>query len=586
MNTPKNFKYSLVFSLVLISLLCIPTLAAATTYYVDFVGGDDSNSGTSKSTPWKRCPGMVGFAGSYTHAAGDIFTFKGGVTWPSAVLPLTIGYSGTSGNIDEYTVDETWYSGGSWTRPTFDAEQTDDKLIINTNRDYIKFNQLNLINPANQVADTNPMFTIYSSNYVTVQNSRIDGSGGAGDANGFWLRDVSYVTIDNNYIEARRSTQNPDCILVTPWWNLGKHLVIKNNELTSSGSVGGADGIHIDMHNASNPGESNQDNCGPITIEDNNFHDNSGKWSIIIIGGINDLTIQRNIFHGYKDNGGVIAFHQGNQTDGDGIEYYFENVLVCNNLFYKITATTWEGWSGSVMINLDDDSGGAGNNRIYNNTFYQDGSYPGLQAGIRWVVSSSTKWSIKNNIFVGLKYSIHSYIGVSPILATITHNCFYNNENDPHMGNSYVTGDPKFVDAANDDFHLQADSPCKGTGESGVDMGAYGVAGPEPDEPDSVSYDVQVRNRPNPFCAGKEVTLIEYNLKQPSSVTITIYDLLGQEVWRESYRAGENGGKEVNSVPWDGRNLSGKVVANGGYICRIWIKREKRYVVRKIAVAK
>jgi len=95
-----------------------------------------------------------------------------------------------------------------------------------------------------------------------------------------------------------------------------------------------------------------------------------------------------------------------------------------------------------------------------------------------------------------------------------------------------------------------------------------------------------VSNRPNPFKAGKEPTLIEYNLKETSNVIITIYDLFGQEVWRENYAAGENGGRKVNSVPWDGRNLSGKVVANGGYICRVWIEKEKRHLVRKIAVAK
>ena len=98
--------------------------------------------------------------------------------------------------------------------------------------------------------------------------------------------------------------------------------------------------------------------------------------------------------------------------------------------------------------------------------------------------------------------------------------------------------------------------------------------------------DAGVLNRPNPFRAGRQNTLIEYNLEESSNVTITIYDLFDQEVWRESYRAGENGGIEANSVPWDGRNLCGEVVGNGGYICRIWIEREKRHMVRKIAVAK
>ncbi|NIM03410.1 hypothetical protein GTN66_04575, partial [bacterium] len=64
-------------------------------------------------------------------------------------------------------------------------------------------------------------------------------------------------------------------------------------------------------------------------------------------------------------------------------------------------------------------------------------------------------------------------------------------------------------------------------------------------------------------------------------------DLLGQEVWRKSYEAGENGGREENNViAWDGRNLSGEVVGNGGYICRLWIEQENKYVLRKIAVAK
>ncbi|MCJ7645735.1 hypothetical protein MUO65_02345, partial [bacterium] len=96
----------------------------------------------------------------------------------------------------------------------------------------------------------------------------------------------------------------------------------------------------------------------------------------------------------------------------------------------------------------------------------------------------------------------------------------------------------------------------------------------------------EVSNRPNPFKAGREPTLIEYNLKEPSNVIITIYDIFGQEVWHERYEAGENGGRKDNMVPWNGKNLSGKVVANGGYICRVWIEKEKRHMVRKIAVAK
>ncbi|MCK4533418.1 T9SS type A sorting domain-containing protein, partial [bacterium] len=93
-------------------------------------------------------------------------------------------------------------------------------------------------------------------------------------------------------------------------------------------------------------------------------------------------------------------------------------------------------------------------------------------------------------------------------------------------------------------------------------------------------------NYPNPFRAGKEPTLIEYNLYQPSSVTITIYDLLGQVVWKKSFREGENGGDLINSIAWWGRNGLEEVIGNGGYICRIYIQKERKEIIRKIAVVK
>jgi len=97
------------------------------TYYIDYATGDDSNNGTAKATPWKHCPGMSPFSGSYTHADGDNFVFKGGVTWPNAALPLLIAdRGGAEGNPDIYgATDETWFTGASWSRAIFDGEITE-----------------------------------------------------------------------------------------------------------------------------------------------------------------------------------------------------------------------------------------------------------------------------------------------------------------------------------------------------------------------------------------------------------------------------------------------------------------------------
>lgn len=117
----------------------------AATYYIDYNASDDSGAAT-KVDPWKRCPGMAGFSGSYEHSAGDIFVFKGGVTWPDAVLPLTVGYSGTSDNQDHYTIDNTWYVGGSYSAPIFDGENDHTTYgIVLSNRAYVTINGLKIV---------------------------------------------------------------------------------------------------------------------------------------------------------------------------------------------------------------------------------------------------------------------------------------------------------------------------------------------------------------------------------------------------------------------------------------------------------
>ena len=264
-----------------------------------------------------------------------------------------------------------------------------------------------------------------------------------------------------------------------------------------------------------------------------------------------------------------------------------------SNLFYNI------GMHGTYRVPFYFQ--GSTSIKFHNNTIYMNPNYDAIQ-----FVEGAINSEIRNNII-----SISG--NKSPIIidsssgtdAVVDYNCYHNRSGImTGPGEHSIAKDPKFVNVAGYDFHLQKDSPCIDSGypdtlpgydldgkyrpqdgdEDGasiVDMGAYEYPGLLP-----VIEGGEVRNRPNPFRAGKEETLIEYNLREPSNVTIAIYDLLGQEVWRRGYKAGENGGSKVNSVPWDGRNLSGQVVANGGYICRIWVEREKRHMVRKIAVAK
>src|SRR3989338_10692477 len=108
--------------------------AWATTYYIDWADGADTNDGLTKSTPWKRAPGMQGCSNncavyqtahnsSDTTGAGNQFILKGGVTWPNTVLSWDWNHGGgTEGNPIYIGVDMTWYSGSSFARPIIDAE--------------------------------------------------------------------------------------------------------------------------------------------------------------------------------------------------------------------------------------------------------------------------------------------------------------------------------------------------------------------------------------------------------------------------------------------------------------------------------
>lgn len=141
----------------------IGAVNAQTTFYIDYAGGDDANPGTL-ALPWKRHPYMTGWTGTYTHAAGDRFVFKGGVTWPSACWPMTIAGSGSSGaGNDYYGIDATWFSGGSWTRPIFDREYTSaaNSMIDAGSQTRLTFDNLEICHLNTTAADA--VFLLYFS---------------------------------------------------------------------------------------------------------------------------------------------------------------------------------------------------------------------------------------------------------------------------------------------------------------------------------------------------------------------------------------------------------------------------------------
>ena len=67
-----------------------PSESSANVYYVDSVGGDDANPGTSESAPWKS----VAKVNATSLSPGDSVLFKAGRVWRETVV---VRYSGTEG---------------------------------------------------------------------------------------------------------------------------------------------------------------------------------------------------------------------------------------------------------------------------------------------------------------------------------------------------------------------------------------------------------------------------------------------------------------------------------------------------------
>ena len=80
------------------------------------------------------------------------------------------------------------------------------------------------------------------------------------------------------------------------------------------------------------------------------------------------------------------------------------------------------------------------------------------------------------------------------------------------------------------------------------------------------------QNYPNPF---NPITTLSYNLPQPSSVDLTIYDIMGNVVFNQK-KVKQTAG--YHSVRWDATNINNELVSTGVYLYKI---QAGDFIVRK-----
>jgi hypothetical protein len=151
----------------------------AATYYIDFETGNDSNNGTSPSTPWKRHPFMASESVAYTQAAGDRFIFKGGVIWSNS-FPFVINVSGRTDNRYYFGTTNTWGTG----RAVFDGGGNEGNIfLLGAAVSNLTIADIEIRNHAKSPAihATAPTYTTLSNLYIHKWwrgNATIDGDGG------------------------------------------------------------------------------------------------------------------------------------------------------------------------------------------------------------------------------------------------------------------------------------------------------------------------------------------------------------------------------------------------------------------------
>lgn len=373
-----------------ILLLAAPEATGAT-YYIDFAAGSDSNPGTSQTAPWRRAPGMNGFAGSYKHGAGDRFIFKGGVTWDSTMAPWLIADGGAPGNSDYYGVDKTWYSGASWSQPIFDGGS--NPHITTTKYGYWKI----------------------TGSYVTLDNLTLQNLGIAGtnqDNYAIFLFGVQGIHIENMTLHVRSriaiEISNTTGTVLSDY-------EFKNNDISDcSWGIGGGSGGHTPMKK--------------VLIHDNRFHDFHSQLAneahgdgIYLFGVLSDFSaymdqvyIYNNWFYGdfSKSDATVTGMNSFIWVQSPQGSAYIYN----NHLTYSAGGASTAFMAGGVFTGFT----GKGSVYIYNN------SYVGDEKSNRFLNASNlTNLVVENNISIGGKnaYTIEAYGPVSSF--TSDYNDFY-----------------------------------------------------------------------------------------------------------------------------------------------------------------
>jgi hypothetical protein len=423
------FTKNLIISIMMIFFLVIFfSHSSATTYYVK-PGGDDNLLGTSEATAWqhimKACATLV---------PGDTVLIMGGVY--DEISPEQCNNGQPCGTLRPARSGEagrpiTYKGHPNYQRPVIKGGNYTRYAVNLGDRSYITLDSL-------EVTESFRGITMWNASYITVQNCIVHHTiGPCNDNNGgvmLGYEPCDHITVRN--CSLYHNYENCGGSIADGWNNSGIHVYRTKNSLFENNVIWDQPagfGIRLKWLDTTN------------VVRRNTIHDvNSG----ISVGedGLNNQ-IYENVIYNTNENGFVII----STTGYSGAN----NTQVWNNTIYN--------------------SRGSGIKLYPNSTITNFQSWNNIVANCHGDYGVGENWALEGNNHPGLNPDYNCYFDDFENIVVYWHGTSYTlaqYRSATGLDQHSIQANPMFVNPPTD-FHLQSGSPCKGTGQGGVDMGAY-----------------------------------------------------------------------------------------------------------------
>jgi hypothetical protein len=457
--------------LLILLLICLPTLLSAETYYVDSNAGNDNNSGLSQVRAWQS----LNKVNSYSFSPGDTILFKSGGEWTGILHCKGQGSPDKPIVVDKYGGDKLPLIRGDGKENPY--------VVFLDNVQYWEVNNLEITDAGKDSADVKSGVYIYNSNSGTNRHIHLKKLF-IHDITGFCNHEKGYGDAVNWYCQADQQKTNYDDLLIEDcrmerierngiwgwtdhwrrdYWYPSKNVVIRNNYLKDIGMSGiviiGCDSAVTEYNYVEKPTLSGS-GIGIWTWSSDNcivqFNEVTGTYGTKDSQAFDsDWNCRNNIYqfnYSHDNAGGFMLVCTSELAPSN---------LGCVGTIIRYNLSVNDG----AITNIFAIWGPCEDTWIYNNTFYTDASFdiPLVEHGDWNGWASGTHF--RNNIFYTEGSFRFSFGGSKE--NTFSHNLWSGNFVERPEDQYGVFQDPLFRGPGftkPDDFVLREGSPAAGRG--------------------------------------------------------------------------------------------------------------------------